>query len=155
MTCEWAVTTPTLSLHTYMHICTHIRMHAHTIHTFIYTHVCTHEHTYTHMHTHSYTTHMTTYTTLMHTYTTLMHTYTTLIHTYTHIHRSNMKKAYIQLHDLNSDLITGYKIRSNNHLELLDCLKIINQAIQKAGNLRGISCIPQNVPSSIYTYVAC
>ena len=49
---------------------------------------------------------------------------------------SNMKKAYIQLHDLNSDLITGYKIRSNNHLELLDCLKIINQAIQKAGNLR-------------------
>eukprot|EP00731_Ephydatia_muelleri_P025424 Em0017g507a len=49
---------------------------------------------------------------------------------------SNMKKAYVQLHDLNSDLITGYKIRSNNHLELLDCLKIINQAIQKAGNLR-------------------
>ena len=48
-----------------------------------------------------------------------------------------MKKAYIQLHDLNSDLITGYKIRSNNHMELLDCLKIVNQAIQKAANLRG------------------
>jgi len=51
--------------------------------------------------------------------------------------RTNMKKAYSQLYDLNKDIVTGYKIRSNNHLELLECLKIVNQAIQKAGKLRG------------------
>ena len=82
------------------------------------------------------------------------------VHACTHTHishictnRSNMKKAYIQLHDLNSDLITGYKIRSNNHLELLDCLKIINQAIQKAGNLRGTTYVPQNISPYICCYV--
>ena len=48
-----------------------------------------------------------------------------------------MKKAYSQLYDLNKDIMTGYKIRSNNHLQLLECLKIVNQAIQKAGRLRG------------------
>ena len=48
-----------------------------------------------------------------------------------------MKKAYTQLYELNRDIITGYKIRCNNHLELLECLKIVNQAIQKAGKLRG------------------
>ncbi|XP_064385467.1 Bardet-Biedl syndrome 2 protein homolog [Halichondria panicea] len=49
---------------------------------------------------------------------------------------TNMKKAYMQLYDLNKDIVTGYKIRSNNHMELLECLKIVNQAIQKAGKLR-------------------
>lgn len=53
------------------------------------------------------------------------------------MYRSNMKKAYMQLYDLNKDIVTGYKIRSNNHMELLECLKIVNQAIQKAGKLRG------------------
>ena len=48
-----------------------------------------------------------------------------------------MKKAYSQLYNLNKDLMTGYKIRSNNHMQLLECLKIVNQAIQKAGKLRG------------------
>ena len=48
-----------------------------------------------------------------------------------------MKKAYAQLYDLNKDLIVGYTIRSNNHMELLECLRIVNQAIQKAGKLRG------------------
>lgn len=43
----------------------------------------------------------------------------------------------MQLYDLNKDIVTGYKIRSNNHMELLECLKIVNQAIQKAGKLRG------------------
>ena len=47
-----------------------------------------------------------------------------------------MKKAYAQLYDLNKDLIVGYTIRSNNHMELLECLRIVNQAIQKAGKLR-------------------
>lgn len=48
-----------------------------------------------------------------------------------------MRKAYSQLYNLNKDLMTGYKIRSNNHMQLLECLKIVNQAIQKAGKLRG------------------
>ena len=43
----------------------------------------------------------------------------------------------MQLYELNKDIVTGYKIRSNNHMELLECLKIVNQAIQKAGKLRG------------------
>lgn len=51
-------------------------------------------------------------------------------------HIGNMKKAYAQLYNLNKDLMTGYKIRSNNHMQLLECLKIVNQAIQKAGRLR-------------------
>ncbi len=49
-----------------------------------------------------------------------------------------MKKAYSQLFELNKDIMTGYKIRSSNHIQLLECLKIVNQAIQKAGKLRGI-----------------
>ena len=48
-----------------------------------------------------------------------------------------MRKAYAQLYDMNKDIMTGYKIRSNNHMQLLDCLKTVNQAIQKAGKLRG------------------
>ena len=53
-----------------------------------------------------------------------------------------MKKAYMQLYELNKDIVTGYKIRSNNHMELLECLKIVNQAIQKAGKLRGECGMP-------------
>ena len=51
--------------------------------------------------------------------------------------RKNMRKGYMELYDLNRDLINGYKIRCNNHTELLSCLKIVNQAIQRAGKLRG------------------
>ncbi|MBN3311028.1 BBSome complex member BBS2 [Amia ocellicauda] len=47
-----------------------------------------------------------------------------------------MKKRYIDLYDLNRDLINEYKIRSNNHNALLNCLKSVNQAIQRAGRLR-------------------
>ena len=58
-----------------------------------------------------------------------------------------MKKSYGQLYDLNKDLIAGYKIRCSNHMELLDYLKVVNQAIQKAGRLRGqfifYNCTPQ------------
>ncbi|XP_065902688.1 Bardet-Biedl syndrome 2 protein homolog [Dysidea avara] len=49
---------------------------------------------------------------------------------------SSMKKAYQQLYDLNRDIIMGYKIRCANHSELLECLRLANQAIQKAGRLR-------------------
>lgn len=48
-----------------------------------------------------------------------------------------MKKRYRELYDLNRDLINEYKIRSNNHNALLACLKSVNQAIQRAGRLRG------------------
>ncbi|XP_077978024.1 BBSome complex member BBS2-like isoform X2 [Glandiceps talaboti] len=48
----------------------------------------------------------------------------------------NMRKGYMELFDLNRDLINGYKIRCNNHTELLNCLKLVNQTIQKAGRLR-------------------
>ena len=51
--------------------------------------------------------------------------------------RKNMRKGYMELYDLNRDLINGYKIRCNNHTELLSCLKLVNQAIQRAGKLRG------------------
>jgi hypothetical protein len=48
-----------------------------------------------------------------------------------------MKKHYHELMNMNRDLINGYKIRSNNHEELLRNVKLLNQTIQKAGNLRG------------------
>ncbi|XP_076123529.1 BBSome complex member BBS2 isoform X2 [Alosa pseudoharengus] len=47
-----------------------------------------------------------------------------------------MKKRFIELYDLNRDLVNEYKIRSNNHNALLACLKSVNQAIQRAGRLR-------------------
>ena len=48
-----------------------------------------------------------------------------------------MRKWYSQLYDINRDLIAGYKIRCNNHSELMDTLKQVNQIIQKAARLRG------------------
>ncbi|XP_043935476.1 Bardet-Biedl syndrome 2 protein [Protopterus annectens] len=48
----------------------------------------------------------------------------------------NMKRHYMELYNLNKDLINEYKIRSNNHTELLNNLKQVNQAIQRAGRLR-------------------
>ncbi|XP_053126918.1 Bardet-Biedl syndrome 2 protein isoform X2 [Hemicordylus capensis] len=48
----------------------------------------------------------------------------------------NTKKRYMELYDLNRDLLSEYKIRCTNHTELLNNLKAINQAIQRAGHLR-------------------
>ena len=48
-----------------------------------------------------------------------------------------MRKWYTQLYDINRDLIAGYKIRCNNHQELMDSLKQVNLIIQKGGRLRG------------------
>ncbi|XP_063294308.1 Bardet-Biedl syndrome 2 protein isoform X1 [Pelobates fuscus] len=48
----------------------------------------------------------------------------------------NMKKRYTELYDLNRDIINSYKIRCNNHSELINNLKFVNQAIQRAGRLR-------------------
>ncbi|RXG61419.1 Bardet-Biedl syndrome 2 protein-like [Armadillidium vulgare] len=48
----------------------------------------------------------------------------------------SMKKWYGELYAVNQDMISNYKIRVNNHHELLSCLKQVNQTIQKAGRLR-------------------
>ncbi|KAK7098674.1 BBSome complex member BBS2-like [Littorina saxatilis] len=48
----------------------------------------------------------------------------------------SMRKGYMELFDLNRDLINGYNIRCTNHQELLSCLKQVNKIIQKAGRLR-------------------
>jgi hypothetical protein len=48
-----------------------------------------------------------------------------------------MRKWYSQLYDINRDLIAGYKVRCNNHQELMETLKQVNQIIQKAARLRG------------------
>ncbi|ESO97302.1 hypothetical protein LOTGIDRAFT_214128 [Lottia gigantea] len=48
----------------------------------------------------------------------------------------SMRRGYMDLYDLNRDLINGYKIRCTNHQELVTCLKQVNQIIQKAGRLR-------------------
>ncbi|XP_005107459.1 Bardet-Biedl syndrome 2 protein homolog [Aplysia californica] len=48
----------------------------------------------------------------------------------------SMRKGYMELYDLNRDLIAGYNIRCNNHQELVACLKQVNQIIQKAGRVR-------------------
>ena len=48
-----------------------------------------------------------------------------------------MKKWYNQLSSLNGDLLREYKIRNQNHQDLMDTLKLINQGIQKASKLRG------------------
>ena len=53
-----------------------------------------------------------------------------------------MRKGYMELYDLNRDLINGYKIRSNNHTELLACLKQVNQKIQRAARLRSKQLLP-------------
>ncbi len=50
--------------------------------------------------------------------------------------RSIMKQHYIDLFNLNRDLISGYRIRCTNHEELMKNLRFINQTVQKAGNLR-------------------
>ena len=56
-----------------------------------------------------------------------------------------MKKRYRELYDVNRDLVNEYKIRSNNHNALLARLKCVNQAIQRAGRLRGVCwCIFTN-----------
>ncbi|GFR70159.1 Bardet-Biedl syndrome 2 protein homolog [Elysia marginata] len=48
----------------------------------------------------------------------------------------SMRKGYMELYDLNRDLISGYNIRCQNHQELVACLKQVNQIIQKAGRVR-------------------
>lgn len=66
-------------------------------------------------------------------------------HFFAFICRKTMKKRYRELYDLNRDLINEYKIRSNNHNALLARLKSVNQAIQRAGRLRGRSPLGWNI----------
>ena len=48
-----------------------------------------------------------------------------------------MRKWYMELNDVNTDLIRGYNIRCKNHQELLEALKQMNVVIQKMARLRG------------------
>ncbi|KAJ9598202.1 hypothetical protein L9F63_011122 [Diploptera punctata] len=48
----------------------------------------------------------------------------------------SMRKWYMELNDVNTDLIRGYNIRCKNHQELLDALRQMNVIIQKAARLR-------------------
>jgi Bardet-Biedl syndrome 2 protein len=50
-----------------------------------------------------------------------------------------MRKWYLELNDVNTDMIRGYNIRCKNHQELLESLKELNVIIQKAARLRGKS----------------
>lgn len=47
-----------------------------------------------------------------------------------------MKQMYMELHQINRELINEYKIRARNHQDLVDALKQVNVIIQRAGNLR-------------------
>jgi len=48
-----------------------------------------------------------------------------------------MRAVLVELHAANQELLRAYRIRANNHQELLSCLKDVNQMIQKAARLRG------------------
>ena len=48
----------------------------------------------------------------------------------------SLRKWSSQLYDINRDLVSQYRIRCNNHKELMDTLKEVNQIIQKAARLR-------------------
>eukprot|EP00357_Protocruzia_adherens_P016107 CAMPEP_0115029300 /NCGR_PEP_ID=MMETSP0216-20121206/36898_1 /TAXON_ID=223996 /ORGANISM="Protocruzia adherens, Strain Boccale" /LENGTH=730 /DNA_ID=CAMNT_0002405817 /DNA_START=80 /DNA_END=2272 /DNA_ORIENTATION=- len=48
----------------------------------------------------------------------------------------NMKRMYAALQNENGNLMTEYKKRCNNHQELMNCLKKVNNHIKKASNLR-------------------
>lgn len=47
-----------------------------------------------------------------------------------------MRQKYVELHQLNQELINGYRIRTQNQQSLIENLKQINVLIQKASNLR-------------------
>jgi len=51
-------------------------------------------------------------------------------------HWSSMKKYYTQLYSVNQELVGEYRVRCNNHDELLRGLKLINQLILRAARLR-------------------
>lgn len=52
------------------------------------------------------------------------------------LYRRGMRQSYMALYNLNHDIINGYRIRCSNHQELLNCLKLVNQTIQRAARLR-------------------
>eukprot|EP00455_Lapot_gusevi_P042984 TRINITY_DN5176_c0_g1_i13.p1 TRINITY_DN5176_c0_g1~~TRINITY_DN5176_c0_g1_i13.p1 ORF type:complete len:113 (+),score=35.50 TRINITY_DN5176_c0_g1_i13:85-423(+) len=47
-----------------------------------------------------------------------------------------MRRMYNELYDMNRDLLAEYMKRCNNHNQLLEALKQVNQMIQKAARLR-------------------
>ena len=59
-----------------------------------------------------------------------------------------MTDAYSELNSLNRDLIMAYTTRCTQHVELLNCLKQVNQHIQRAARMRGEPPPPRHMPSS-------
>jgi len=57
------------------------------------------------------------------------------------VYSCGMRESYGRLYSLNQQLISGYQMRSNNHHKLLDCLKQVNQVIQRAAQLRCKHCL--------------
>ena len=55
-----------------------------------------------------------------------------------------MTDAYSQLNALNRDLIVAYEVRCSQHVELLRCLKQVNQHIQRAARMRGKSTLSRH-----------
>lgn len=53
-----------------------------------------------------------------------------------HVSRSQMKKIYADLFALNNELVGEFAKRATNHKQLLEALKAVNGAIQKAARLR-------------------
>jgi len=49
---------------------------------------------------------------------------------------ASMKKGILDLQEVNRSFINIYKVRSNNHQKLVNSVKMINQFIQQASNLR-------------------
>lgn len=53
----------------------------------------------------------------------------------------------------NRDLVNDYKIRCTNHEELLKNVKLLNQVVQRAGNLRGIYILIVHFNSFFYKFL--
>ena len=66
-----------------------------------------------------------------------------------------MKRNYLDLVNLNRDLINGYRIRCTNHEEMMKNLRFLNQMVQKATNLRSkfLNIFCQQNPLSLSSYL--
>ena len=72
--------------------------------------------------------------------------------------RTIMKRNYVDLLNLNRDLINGYRIRCTNHEELMKNLRFLNQMVQKAGNLRSAFipyCTSECEEEALFDHFSC
>eukprot|EP01137_Pigoraptor_chileana_P006818 Opistho-2@51583 len=63
-----------------------------------------------------------------------------------------MKDAYAQLQRVNADLLAEHAKRLTNHTGLLESLRTVNRAIQRAGRLRGESAIGMAAHTRTHTH---